>query len=85
MMKSSKPDRVYIPIEPSQGYPAGKTLYYECLVCGCVVPSMPDDDTSCKCRNIMIDVGFSRMVIDDPIKVRLFKMPQVNPRANHSL
>lgn len=71
-MKPNEQDRKYLPIEPDKGYPAGKGLYYECLVCGDVIPSMPDDDTSCKCRNIMIDVGFSRMVIDDPTRARLF-------------
>ena len=75
-MKPLKPVRKYQAIEPDKGYPAGKNLYYECLVCGDVIPSIPDDDTSCKCRNIMIDVGFSRMVIDDPKKARFFSAAQ---------
>jgi hypothetical protein len=72
--------RKYIKIRPGKGLPAGDTLYYECLICGDVVPSLPSDDTNCKCRNIMIDVGFSRMVIDNLEQARLFEV-KVNPTS----
>lgn len=73
-MKPKEHGREYLPIEPDKGYPAGGDLFYECLVCGDVIPSIPDDDTRCKCRNLTVDVGFSRMVIDDPTKARLFRV-----------
>jgi len=75
-MKPCEPVRKYQTIEPDKGYPAGKNLYYECLVCGDVIPSRPDDDLSCKCRNIMIDVGYGRLKIQDHTKARLFSVEQ---------
>jgi hypothetical protein len=64
--------RTYRSFNPATGYPASKGLFYECLKCGEVVPSKPDDSTSCKCRNIMIDVDYGRMRIQEPDRVRLF-------------
>jgi len=75
-MDEGKSGRRYFPIDPAKGFPVGKNLYYECLLCGGVIPSMPDDDTRCKCRNIRIDVGFSRIVIDDPKNARLFSVDE---------
>ena len=72
-MNSDPKKRYYLTFDPSKGYPMGAELYYECLTCGDVIPSMPDDDISCKCRNIMLDVGFSRLVITDHAKARLFR------------
>ncbi len=74
-MKPSGFGREYLPIEPGKGYPAAGDLYYECMVCGEVIPSLPVDDTHCKCRNIMIDIGFSRMNIQDHSRARLFRKP----------
>jgi len=71
-MEPGSPFRKYQTIQPDAGYPVGKNLHYECLVCGQVIPSMPDDDLSCKCRNIMIDVGYGRIKIQDHAKARLF-------------
>jgi hypothetical protein len=73
-MNSDPKNRQYLTFDPSKGYPTGKDLFYECLKCGDVIPSMPDDDIYCKCRNIMLDVGFSRMKIFDHSKVRLFRL-----------
>jgi hypothetical protein len=73
-MKLEPKNRQYLTFDPSKGYPANKDLYYECLKCGDVIPSIPKTETDCKCRNIMIDVGFSRMDIQDPAKVRLFRL-----------
>lgn len=70
---SSNADREYLELNPAQGYPLGPDLYYECLRCGDVLPSEPDDDVNCTCRNLGIDVGFSRMVVLDRSKVRLFR------------
>jgi hypothetical protein len=64
--------RTYRSFNPATGYPMAKGLFYECLKCGEVVPSQPDDSTCCKCRNIMIDVDYGRMRIQEPERVRLF-------------
>jgi len=73
MNTNSKNDREYLTFNPAKGYPADKTLFYECLDCNEVVPSMPNDNAHCKCRNIMIDIDYGRIDIQDVNKVRLFK------------
>jgi hypothetical protein len=64
--------REYHSFDPSSGYPASKSLSYECLKCGDVVPSLPDDSVHCTCRNIMIDADYGRIKIQEPSKVKLF-------------
>lgn len=64
--------RIYLEFNPANGFPAGANLWYECLKCGQVVLSRPDDSTSCRCRNIMIDVDYGRINIQKPQQVRLF-------------
>ena len=73
-MSTGKTEKSYHSFDPAKGYPAGDNLYYECLKCGDVIPSMPDDDIHCKCRNIMIDVGFSRLTIQDHKQAKLFSV-----------
>ena len=64
--------RTYQSFNPATGYPAAKGLFYECLKCGVVVPSLPEDSMSCRCCNIRIDVDYGRMCIKEPEHVRLF-------------
>ena len=73
-MSTENTKRSYRSFDSAKGYPAGKKLYYECLKCGDVIPSMPDDDIHCKCRNIMVDIGFSRLTIQDHSQAKLFSV-----------
>ncbi len=72
-MTTEKTNREYCNLNLVTGYPADKSLFYECLKCGDVVPSKPADSTHCKCRNIMIDTDYGRVDVQDTTKVRLFK------------
>jgi hypothetical protein len=65
-------NRQYRNFDPSSGYPASKSLFYECLKCGDAIPSLPDDSTHCTCRNIMIDAGYGRIKMQEAERVRLF-------------
>lgn len=65
--------RVYVPFDPSTGFPAENDLYFECLQCGDVIPTLPDDNVHCKCRNIMIDVDYGRVAVREQDRVRLFR------------
>ncbi len=71
-------ERDYILIEisfnPAQGYPAGDDLYYECLKCGELIPSFPQDNISCKCANISIDKDYGRMTIWDHALARAWNL-----------
>ncbi len=60
-----------IPFDLNHGYPAGDTLFYECLHCGTIIPSRPPDSTSCRCGNISIDKGYGRLSIKDHAEARL--------------
>ncbi len=73
-MSDNKPRRSYHTLNTSAGYPAGSGLFYECKVCGEVVPSLPSDSAHCKCRNIMIDVDYGRIAIQDEAQVKLFSL-----------
>jgi len=64
--------KTYISFDPATGYPAGSTLYYECLSCGEIIPSLPDDSAFCHCRNISIDTDYGRISIRDHHLVRVF-------------
>ncbi|MCD4824437.1 MAG: hypothetical protein K8S55_07510 [Phycisphaerae bacterium] len=64
--------RQYHQFNPSKGFPASKSLSYECLNCGEVIPSLPEDSVHCTCRNIMIDADYGRISIQEPDLVRLF-------------
>ena len=69
-----KKNRNYRTYDPSKGYPVGSNLFYECMMCSEIVPSTPTDSTYCSCRNIMIDVDYGRISIQDHSKARLFEI-----------
>jgi hypothetical protein len=77
--------RIYQGFDPQKGYPFGKDLFYECLLCGDILPSEPADDTACKCRNIMIDVGYGRISIRYHGKVKLFRQVETVNSGNQPL
>lgn len=66
--------KIYQDYNPSSGYPAGRELFYECLRCGENIPSLPSDSTHCRCRNIMIDVDYGRIKIQDHTHAKLFSV-----------
>lgn len=65
-------NRNVLNFEPSNGYPAGKNIYYECLRCGSVLPSQPEDNQACSCCNVVIDVDAGRVSIRDHSQFRVF-------------
>lgn len=63
----------YIDFNPGSGYPAGSGIFYECLECNEIIPSKPEDDIACRCRNIMIDVGYGRLKIFNHNTFQIFQ------------
>ncbi|WP_299490940.1 hypothetical protein [uncultured Shewanella sp.] len=65
----------YIDFEPNQrkGYPAGKSIFYECSICGDVVESRPEHFAECQCQNITVDTAGGRLTITYPEKFKIFK------------
>lgn len=64
--------RKYLTFDPTKGYPAAANIFYECLSCGGVVPSMPDDSLCCSCRNVCIDIDAGRVSVKDDAKLKIF-------------
>ena len=53
--------------------PKGKALFYRCLKCGGVIPSLPKDSVGCTCFNVFIDKDYLRLVIHDYEKFEVVK------------
>jgi hypothetical protein len=65
-------NKIFIPFDASKGYPAGNGIYYECLKCSNIIPSLPTDSVSCQCGNISIDTDYGRVSVKDPEQMRIF-------------
>jgi hypothetical protein len=65
--------RHYIKPDFKKGYPGDKNIFYECQICKDIINSCPSESVECKCGNVMIDVGFGRMAINDESKVKVFE------------
>jgi len=39
-MSSAQSERKYLPLDPSEGFPSERGVFFECLECGGVVPSI---------------------------------------------
>ncbi len=66
--------RAYQQFDPTKDYPAAKNFYYECPICGNVVPSMRDKTVSCKCRNLTVD-NAGHVAVENPGKIKVFSLP----------
>ena len=75
-MNINEKKKIYHSYDPERGYPAGSNLYYECLKCGDIVPSLPIDNIFCSCRNIAIDVDYGRISIKDHSLIKLFSIEE---------
>jgi hypothetical protein len=69
-----KPKPTYLTFDPSLGFPTGKYLFYECGICGDVIPSRPEHSVTCSCNNLAIDADAGRLSCKDQSKLRLFKL-----------
>jgi len=66
--------RTYSHADFRKGYPAGHTLFYECLRCGETLLSAPENEiVQCRCHNITIDPLDGRMSVADNSQIRLYQ------------
>jgi len=49
-----------------------RNLFYECVICGNAVPSLPMKNSSCKCGNISVSVDSTQITFRDQGRVNLF-------------
>lgn len=59
--------------DPAKGYPASKSIFYECGLCGDYISSQPDISVRCKCRNIVIDADAGRVSVKNEEQFKVFK------------
>jgi len=65
--------RQYVEWDPRKGYPAGPDLFYECGLCGDVIPSLPENADACRCGNVSVDADAGRVSVRDNEKLRIFR------------
>lgn len=46
--------------QPDQPLPVGGCIFYQCLRCGDILRSEPDESVRCSCGNVSIDVDYAR-------------------------
>ena len=51
--------------------PKDEDIYYRCLECGEIIPSVPKDNIGCRCGNIFIDKDCWRLVVTDIRKLEV--------------
>jgi hypothetical protein len=45
--------------------PRGKDIFYRCLNCGGVIPSIPEDSIGCECGKVFIDKDYRRLIVEN--------------------
>ena len=64
--------RTYFPIDPTRSTPRGPDVFYECLKCGDIIPSVEEarGPSHCRCYAIKLDFDMHRAHFDSPGEVR---------------
>ena len=57
--------RVASKFKDTSEVPKARELFYRCLACDAVVPSMPRDNISCSCNSIYIDADLQVLFVAD--------------------
>lgn len=53
--------------------PKDDDLFYRCLDCGGIIPSVPSDNIGCNCGNVFIDKDCWRLVVVNLDKLEVIK------------
>ena len=64
-MSSYEYDVIADNIKDTSEAPKDKDLFYRCISCGGMIPSIPKDNVGCECGNVFIDIDFWRLAIKD--------------------
>lgn len=77
----AKPRLVIVDLNYTAGtpLPASQTIFYQCLKCWTILPSVPDDNAYCSCGNISIDVDAGRAGARDE---NLMRVLQISTASN---
>jgi hypothetical protein len=53
--------------------PKDRDIFYSCLNCGCIIPSVPRGNIGCGCGNIFIDKDYWRLIVADMEKFNVVR------------
>jgi hypothetical protein len=45
--------------------PMDENIFYHCLNCDGIIPSLPDESVGCACGKVFIDKDYWRLIVDD--------------------
>jgi hypothetical protein len=60
-------------ITDTKGLPRDRKVFYKCLRCNGLVPSVPKDNVNCECGNIGIDKDMNRLWVGEYEKIAILK------------
>lgn len=60
-------------VKDTSEVPKDLNIYYHCLECDDIIPSVPKDNIACRCDNIYIDIDMWRLDIRDYTKFEVVK------------
>lgn len=64
-MKDQKYEIIQDNVRDTSEAKKGNDIYYKCLKCQDIIPSIPKDNIGCKCGNVFIDIDYFRLAIKD--------------------
>jgi hypothetical protein len=53
--------------------PKDEDLYYRCLDCNGIIPSVPRKNVGCQCGNVFIDKDYWRLVVADLSRLEVLR------------
>jgi hypothetical protein len=72
-MNGGKYEVIYSGFKNTSEIPKDEDIFYRCMDCGGVIPSVPDDNVGCKCGNIFIDKDYWRLIVVDLTKLEVVR------------
>jgi hypothetical protein len=69
-----------IPIRVESDLPRGSDIAYRCKICGDILSSVPKDNIGCKCSNILIDIDYVRILIENLSELEVVRMAPKTPK-----
>lgn len=57
-----------------EALPASDKIFYQCLRCWDILPSLPEDNLYCACKNVSIDIDAGRAGANDETLLRVLEI-----------
>jgi hypothetical protein len=72
-MKTEKYEIISEGIDDTSHATRGKNVFYKCMLCKTIIPSLPDDNIGCDCGNVFIDIDYFRLAVKDYSKIQILR------------